>query len=85
MNESPGNALTPRTCRAKPMTARLSTDLDLDSLRRVELLGVIEEELGTFIDDDVLEPDATVGDLVALVETARAAKRGAPACTPRPS
>jgi long-chain acyl-CoA synthetase len=60
-------------------TARLSTDLDLDSLRRVELLGVIEEELGTFIDDDVLEPDATVGDLVALVEAARSAKRGAPA------
>ena len=34
------------------MTARLSSDLDLDSLRRVELLGVIEEELGTFVDDD---------------------------------
>jgi long-chain acyl-CoA synthetase len=59
-----------------PMTARLSTDLDLDSLRRVELLGVIEEELGVFVDDDALEPDATVADLAALVETSRTAKAG---------
>jgi acyl carrier protein len=51
--------------------SRLSTDLDLDSLRRVELLGVIEEELGVFVDDDALEPEATVADLVALVEAAR--------------
>jgi long-chain acyl-CoA synthetase len=60
-------------------TARLSTDLDLDSLRRVELLGVIEEELGIFVDDDALDPDASVADLVTLVEAARAAKRGVPA------
>ena len=58
------------------MTARLSTDLDLDSLRRVELLGVIEEELGVFVDDDALEPDATVADLAALVEASRTAKAG---------
>ena len=57
-------------------TARLSSDLDLDSLRRVELLSVIEEELGVFVDDDALEPDATVKDLVTLVEAARGAKRG---------
>jgi long-chain acyl-CoA synthetase len=56
-------------------SARLSTDLDLDSLRRVELLGVIEEELGVFVDDDALEPDATVSDLVTLVEVARQTKR----------
>ena len=60
---------------AVPATARLSTDLDLDSLRRVELLGVIEEELGIFVDDDALEPDATVKDLVALVDAAREGKR----------
>lgn len=59
---------------AMPVTARLSSDLDLDSLRRVELLGVIEEELGIFVDDDALEPDATVTDLIALVEAARDAK-----------
>ena len=56
-------------------TARLSSDLDLDSLRRVELLGVIEEELGIFVDDDALLPDATVGDLQSLVHAARQAKR----------
>jgi long-chain acyl-CoA synthetase len=55
--------------------ARLSTDLNLDSLRRVELLGVIEEELGVFVDDDALEPDATVQDLIALVDSARDTKR----------
>ena len=54
---------------------RLSSDLDLDSLRRVELLGVIEEELGVFVDDDALPPDATVGELVALVEGNREASR----------
>ncbi len=56
-------------------TARLSSDLDLDSLRRVELLGVIEEELGVFVDDDALAPEATVADLVMLVAAARSAKR----------
>jgi long-chain acyl-CoA synthetase len=55
--------------------ARLSTDLNLDSLRRVELLGVIEEELGIFVDDDALEPDATVRDLIALVDASREIKR----------
>jgi long-chain acyl-CoA synthetase len=57
-------------------TARLSTDLDLDSLQRVELLGVIEEETGIFVDDDALLPDTTVGELIILVEAARDAKRG---------
>jgi long-chain acyl-CoA synthetase len=56
-------------------TARLSTDLDLDSLQRVELLGVIEEETGVFVDDDAIQPDTTVGELIALVEAARDAKR----------
>ena len=58
------------------LTARLSTDLDLDSLQRVELLGVIEEETGVFVDDDALAPDATVGELLTLVDGARNAKRG---------
>jgi long-chain acyl-CoA synthetase len=56
-------------------SARLSTDLDLDSLQRVELLGVIEEETGVFVDDDALQPDTTVGELIALVEESRGAKR----------
>ena len=57
-------------------TARLSTDLDLDSLQRVELLGVIEEETGVFLDDDALLPDTTVSELIEMVEAARNAKRG---------
>ena len=56
-------------------TARLSTDLDLDSLQRVELLGIIEEETGVFVDDDLLQPDTTVVELIALVDAARDAKR----------
>jgi long-chain acyl-CoA synthetase len=66
-------AVEPSTVTA---TARLSTDLDLDSLQRVELLGVIEEETGVFVDDDALQPDTTVGELIALVDAARDAKRG---------
>jgi 1-acyl-sn-glycerol-3-phosphate acyltransferase/acyl carrier protein len=56
-------------------TSRLASDLNLDSLGRVELLGMIEEELGTFVDDGALDPEATVADLRALVEAARDAKR----------
>lgn len=56
-------------------SSRLSSDLGLDSLGRVELLGVVEEELGTFVDDAALDPDATVAELHAMVEAARDAKR----------
>ncbi|MEO8252695.1 MAG: 1-acyl-sn-glycerol-3-phosphate acyltransferase, partial [Chloroflexota bacterium] len=52
----------------------LSGDLNMDSLARVELLGVIEEELGAFVDDADLDPDTTVAQLMALVEAAREAK-----------
>ncbi|MGH2418054.1 MAG: 1-acyl-sn-glycerol-3-phosphate acyltransferase, partial [Candidatus Limnocylindria bacterium] len=55
--------------------ARLSSDIGLDSLARVELLGVIEEDLGAFVDDAALDPEATVAELHALVEAARDAKR----------
>jgi long-chain acyl-CoA synthetase len=54
--------------------ARLSSDLNLDSLQRVELLGIIEEEIGTYVDDDALEPDATVAQVIAIVEAARDTK-----------
>ena len=52
----------------------LSSDLNLDSLARVELLGVIEEELGVYIDDADLEPETTVGELVGMVDAARDTK-----------
>ena len=55
--------------------SRLSSDLGMDSLARVELLGVIEEEQGAFVDDSALDPDATVEELAAMVEAARDAKR----------
>lgn len=54
---------------------QLSADLGMDSLSRVELLGVIEEELGAYIDDGAVMPSATVGDLERLVREARDAKR----------
>ena len=54
--------------------AQLSADIGLDSLGRVDLLGVIEEELGVYIDDAALAPYATVKDLEAMVVAARDAK-----------
>jgi long-chain acyl-CoA synthetase len=54
--------------------ARLSSDLNLDSLQRVELLGIIEEELGTYIDDAALDPDATVASVAAMVDAAGATR-----------
>jgi long-chain acyl-CoA synthetase len=51
-------------------SSRLEADLGLDSLGRIELLSVIEEELGAFVDDGQLDPDATVTTLEALVESA---------------
>ena len=56
-------------------TARLESDLEMDSLKRVELLGVIEEELGIYLDDDALAPDATVAEVAAMIEAARGQKR----------
>ncbi|MGH2470948.1 MAG: AMP-binding protein [Candidatus Limnocylindria bacterium] len=55
--------------------ATLSADLGLDSLGRVDLLGAIEEELGAYIDDAALEPNATVAELERMVAEARDVKR----------
>jgi long-chain acyl-CoA synthetase len=54
--------------------ATLSTDLNMDSLARIELLSVIEEEMGAFIDDGDMDPDISVGQLTAMVAAARDAK-----------
>jgi long-chain acyl-CoA synthetase len=56
-------------------SSQLSADLGLDSLGRVELLGVIEEELGAYVDDAAVEPNATVADLERMVAAARDVKR----------
>ena len=63
----PAATVEPQAC--------LSRDLNMDSLSRVELLSVIEEELGVYIDDGDLDPDTTVAELTAMVEAARDAKR----------
>ena len=54
--------------------SRLSTDLNMDSLARIELLSVIEEEMGTFVDDGDLDPDTTVAQLSSLVDAAKEQK-----------
>ncbi len=43
--------------------AKLGLDLKIDSLRRVELVGVIEEELGVEIDESLVTEKTTVTDL----------------------
>ena len=55
--------------------ATLSADLGLDSLARVDLLGAIEEELGAYVDEAALEPNATVAELERMVAAARDIKR----------
>ncbi|MBI4338814.1 MAG: YihY family inner membrane protein [Chloroflexi bacterium] len=45
----------------------LGGDLNLDSLKRVELLSVVEEELGAFVDETTVGPDTTVGQLQAMI------------------
>ena len=42
-------------------------DLGLDSLGRVELLSAIEDELGAYIDESLVSPDTTVGELETMV------------------
>ena len=55
--------------------ARIASDLGLDSLGKVELLSLIEEELGAYLDDAELDPDATLAELQAMVDAAAGAKR----------
>ena len=50
--------------------AKLSTDLGIDSLGRVELLSLIEESLGVYIDDGDLDPEETLEQLQAKVDAA---------------
>ena len=45
----------------------LGTDLNLDSLKRVELLSTIEQELGVYIDESLAGQTTTVAELDELV------------------
>ena len=46
----------------------LGLDLGLDSLSIVELLCLIEEKRGVYVEEGRLSPQATVGDLEAIIE-----------------
>ena len=46
----------------------LGSDLNLDSLKRVELLSLIEEELGVYIDESAAGQSTTVAQLEELVD-----------------
>ncbi|MEE1938033.1 acyl carrier protein [Streptomyces sp. TRM 70361] len=58
-------------------TTRFREDLELDSLDMVELATILDEELGTQLDDSALESLATLGDVVAFAES-----RGTPDRSP---
>ncbi len=45
----------------------LGADLNLDSLNRVELLSLIEQELGVYIDESLVSPSTTVADIEGLM------------------
>ncbi|MGH2588396.1 MAG: lysophospholipid acyltransferase family protein [Dehalococcoidia bacterium] len=47
--------------------AELEANLDLDSLGRIELLSLIEEELGQVVDETRVGPQTTIGELRRLV------------------
>ena len=49
--------------------ARLTEDLNADSLDKVEIAMKVDEYFGVSLPDDALERVNTVGDLYALLET----------------
>ncbi|GAA3155474.1 acyl carrier protein [Streptomyces rameus] len=51
--------------------ARLREDLGMDSLDLVELVTILEEHLGTPVDDDAAQRLTTVGEVVAHVVDTR--------------
>ena len=54
---------------------RLTTDLGLDSLGRMELVAMAEEYLGLAIDETKITPKTTVADLAVLSQQGLAAER----------
>ena len=56
----------------------LGSDLNLDSLGRVELLSMIEQELGAYIDESLVSGATTVAELEGLIEQQAAARTPPP-------
>ena len=53
----------------------LGDDLSLDSLGRVELFSAIEAELGVYIDENLVGPEMTVGQLQELIAAGTASAK----------
>jgi long-chain acyl-CoA synthetase len=53
-------------------------DLDLDSLKRVEMLSIIEQEMGVYIDESLVGSQTTFGELQELLDTQVQAKAALP-------
>ena len=49
----------------------LATDLKLDSLKRIELLALIEEELGVSVSEVNITPQTTISDLRVLIKNGK--------------
>jgi len=58
--------------------SRLRADLALDSVAAMELLSLIDDELGLFLEMEDVFGVETVADIVALAEARTAARAGAP-------
>lgn len=55
---------------AAALDARLDEIIDLDSLRIIEAVALLEEEFGVEVQTDGLEGLATIGDIVRLLQKA---------------
>ncbi len=60
ITNAPANRITP--------TATLGLDLQMDSLSRVELVGLIEEELRVELDESLITDRTTIAELEAFVD-----------------
>ena len=49
--------------------AKITDDLGIDSLTKVELALAMEDSFGFYLTDSELEPIVTVGDIVTLIES----------------
>jgi long-chain acyl-CoA synthetase len=57
--------------------ANLELDLGLDSMERVELLTLLQQRLGTTLDEEVAQRIVTLADLASAFASARRAEAGA--------